>query len=98
MATAPEPESKAADLVKGLGKTLTAITGLVSATCFLPSLPGALLAGMETNPVTADHLVSAPLLFGVSAAASLACIARITILRFAFAVVPFTIVIARWLA
>ncbi len=85
-------------ILQGLGKAVTVVPGLVSATCFLPSIPGAALSGMETNKVVADHLATAPLLFGISAAASLACIARITLLRFALAVVPLSIVIVRWLA
>ncbi|WP_157084577.1 hypothetical protein [Sphingomonas pituitosa] len=84
--------------IQGLGKAVATVTGLVSAVCFLPSIPGAMLAGMETNPAVADHLVTAPLLFGVSAAAALACIARITLLRFVLAVVPLGVVLVRWLS
>lgn len=93
-----DPPPRLSRILRGLGKTVAVVTGLVSATCFLPSIPGAVLSGMETNRVVGDHLATAPLLFGVSAAASLACIARITPLRFALAVVPFSIVIDRWLA
>lgn len=85
-------------VAKGLGKAVAAVTGVVSALCFVPTLPGALLSGMEADPVTANHLATAPLLLGVSAAASLACIARVTIVRFVLAFVPFTVVMVRWFA
>lgn len=82
---------------KGLGKAMASIAGVIAALSILPAIPFALLAGMETNHSAQMLLAYAPLLFAISAVAAVCCIARITIIRFALAVVPVTFVFVSWL-
>lgn len=92
-----EQKLTAAALLIGLAQTASSVAGVVAALSFLPSIPYALLAGMETNRLAANLLVVAPALFATSAIAAICCIARFTIIRFVLAVVPVSYVFVKWL-
>ncbi len=92
-----EQKPTAFAVFEGLAKALSSIAGVIAALSIVPSIPFALIAGMETNRAAGTLLAVAPLLFAISAIAALCCIARFTVLRFAFAVIPVTFVFANWL-
>lgn len=93
-----EPELTAPPVMEGLGKAVASIAGVVAALSILPAIPYALVAGMETDRPAGMLLAGAPLLLAISAVAAVCCIARITVLRFALAVAPVTLVFVSWLA
>lgn len=93
-------ESKLTTLavLRGAGKAIALVAGVVAAISVLPAVPHAFLAGMETNRSAAMLSAYAPLLLATSAVAAVCCLARVTIIRFVLAVAPVTLVFANWLS
>ncbi|HWU96182.1 MAG TPA: hypothetical protein VN029_11325 [Sphingomonas sp.] len=91
-----EQKPTRAEIAQGLGKTLAVLFGISAALLILPTLPYALLAGMETDPSARSLMGWTPILFAISAGAALFCIKQFTVVRFLLAVLPTRFVLFHW--
>jgi hypothetical protein len=93
-----DERSATREIARKLAQGLAGVAAAVALLLILPSLPYALLAGMETSGAVQSLYAWTPLLLLASLVSGVLCMARFGVVRFVLAVAPVSAVVIGWIA